>query len=87
MGLSVAVLPGDGVGPEVTSEVLNVLQGVGERSGHSFNLNEGLVGGVATDTLSKALSYEALCVIVGYAKPGLKRRIMLNVRRLNRRGE
>ena len=60
MELNIAVLPGDGVGPEVTTQALSVLEAVGEKFGHSFNFNEGLIGGVAIDTQGKALSYETL---------------------------
>jgi 3-isopropylmalate dehydrogenase len=60
MEFNIAVLPGDGVGPEVVTEALKVLQAVGERFGHSFNSSEGLIGGVAIDELGKALSYETL---------------------------
>ena len=37
MEFDVAVLPGDGVGPEVMSQALKVLQTVGKKFGHSFN--------------------------------------------------
>jgi 3-isopropylmalate dehydrogenase len=60
MELNIAVLPGDGVGPEVMTQGLTVLEAVGERFGHSFKFNEGLIGGVAIDTEGKALSYETL---------------------------
>jgi len=49
MEFDVAVLPGDGVGPEVVAEALKVLQTLGERFGHSFRLYDGLIGGVAID--------------------------------------
>jgi len=60
MEFDVAVLPGDGVGPEVITQALKVLQTVGEKFGHSFRLHEGPVGGVAIDTLGTALSDETL---------------------------
>ena len=60
MGFDIAVLPGDGVGPEVMTQALRVLQAVGERFGHSFSTDEGLIGGVAIDVEGKALSYETL---------------------------
>ncbi len=60
MEFSVVVLPGDGVGPEVVTEALKVLQAVGERFGHSFNCDESLIGGAAIDELGTALSYETL---------------------------
>jgi len=60
MEFGLAVLPGDGVGPEVTSQALNVLQAVGDRFGHSFHLHDGLIGGAAIETLGTALSDETL---------------------------
>jgi 3-isopropylmalate dehydrogenase len=60
MEFDVAVLAGDGVGPEVITQALKVLQTVGEKFGHSFRLHDGLVGGVAIDTLGTALSDETL---------------------------
>jgi len=60
MEFDVAVLPGDGVGPEVIAEAIKVLQTVGKKFGHSFHLHDGLIGGVAIDTLGTALSEETL---------------------------
>jgi 3-isopropylmalate dehydrogenase len=60
MEFDVAVLPGDGVGPGVIAEAIKVLQTVGEKFGHSFRLHDGLIGGVAIDTLGTALSEETL---------------------------
>ena len=55
MKFNVAVLPGDGVGPEVTDETIKVLQAVGRKFGHDFTLHYGLVGGVAIDQTGSAL--------------------------------
>ena len=55
MLFSLAVLAGDGVGPEVTNEAIKVLLAVGRRFGHTFNLRYGLVGGVAIDGTGTAL--------------------------------
>jgi len=60
MEFDIAVLPGDGVGPEVIDEALKVLRTVGEKFGHSFHLHDGLIGGVAIDALGTALSDETL---------------------------
>jgi len=57
---NLAVLPGDGVGPEVTAEAVKVLKAVGSRFGHNFNLHYGLVGGVAIDETGVALSQDTL---------------------------
>jgi len=47
MELNVLVLPGDGIGTEVTREAVRVLRRVAEKWGHSLKLAEGLLGGVA----------------------------------------
>lgn len=60
MELSIAILRGDGIGPEVMTQALKVLQAVGEKFGHSFHLRDGLIGGVAIDTVGTALSDETL---------------------------
>jgi 3-isopropylmalate dehydrogenase len=49
MQLNIAVLPGDGIGSEVTAEALKVMQVVAEKYGHSLNYREGLVGGAAIE--------------------------------------
>jgi len=60
MQFSLAVLPGDGVGPEVISEAIRVLQAGGKRCGHNFNLHYGLIGGVAISEQGTALSPDTL---------------------------
>ena len=45
----IAVLPGDGIGAEVITEAEKVLRAVGERFGHHFVTEKGMVGGVAMD--------------------------------------
>ena len=60
MQFDLVVLPGDGVGPEVATEGIKVLQAVGKKFDHNFNLHYGLVGGVAIDQLGVALSSETL---------------------------
>ncbi len=47
MILPIAVLAGDGIGPEVMSEALRVLESVGKCFGHTFEFEHGLVGGAA----------------------------------------
>ena len=56
MKYKLAVLPGDGIGPEVVAEGVKVLEAVGKRYGHSFELTSGLIGGVAIDAEGTALS-------------------------------
>jgi len=57
---NLSVLPGDGIGPEVTTEGIKVLQAIGSRFGHNFNLHYGLIGGVAIDKEGTALSPDTL---------------------------
>lgn len=47
MKLSVLILPGDGIGVEVTREAVKVLQQIASLHGHQVELSEGLIGGVA----------------------------------------
>jgi 3-isopropylmalate dehydrogenase len=51
----IAVLPGDGVGPEVTAEGVRCLQAIGKRFGHEFDLRAALIGGAALDAHSNPL--------------------------------
>lgn len=44
---TIAVLPGDGVGPEIMEQALRVLEAVGKKFGHTFEFKKGLVGGAA----------------------------------------
>lgn len=55
MNFSVAVLPGDGVGPEVVAEGVKVLEAIGASFGHSFELGYGIVGGNAIDQCGEPL--------------------------------
>jgi isocitrate/isopropylmalate dehydrogenase len=43
----IAVLPGDGIGAEVTAEAEKLLRAVGERFGYRFSMDRGLIGGAA----------------------------------------
>ena len=47
MRLNIVVLPGDGVGPEVTAEAVRVLREVANIHGHNFHFEEHPVGGSA----------------------------------------
>src|ERR1700742_2157835 len=47
MKLKIAILAGDGIGPEVTREAVNILKAVAEFAGHDFAFTEALIGGVA----------------------------------------
>jgi len=60
MQFNLAVLPGDGIGPEIIDEAIKVLQAVGNKFGHNFNLRDGLIGGVAIDEEGKSLSSDTI---------------------------
>lgn len=60
MRFKVAVLPGDGVGPEVAAEGVKVLQKVGQKFGHEFDLLYGDIGGASIDKHGLALTPETL---------------------------
>jgi 3-isopropylmalate dehydrogenase len=60
MKASILVIPGDGIGPEVTAEGIRVLRTVAERWGHDFTFTEALLGGIAIDTTGTAFPNETL---------------------------
>ncbi len=51
----IAVLPGDGVGTEVTAAAVDVLQAVAAQGGHEFTFVHGLIGGIAIDETGEPL--------------------------------
>jgi 3-isopropylmalate dehydrogenase len=55
MKARIAVLGGDGIGPEVTAEAVRVLQAVADRFGHEFEFAAALIGGAAIDASGSAL--------------------------------
>ena len=55
MDASIAILPGDGVGPEVISESIKVLDAVASKFKHNFNLTIGDIVGCAIDKYGNAL--------------------------------
>ncbi len=63
MKAKIALLPGDGIGPEVTAEAVKVLEAVGERFGHAFEFREALAGGAAIDETGDPLPRETLEVV------------------------
>ena len=58
----IAVLPGDGIGAEVVAEAEKVLRAVGERFGHCFVTDRGMVGGVAMDRTGDPLPGDTLAL-------------------------
>ena len=55
MKLHLALLPGDGIGPEVTAEAVRLLRAVAAAGGHDFTFTEALIGGVAIDAMGTPL--------------------------------
>jgi 3-isopropylmalate dehydrogenase len=51
----ICLLPGDGIGPEITAEAVKVLQVIGTRFGVTFGFEEALLGGIAIDETGTAL--------------------------------
>ena len=63
MKARIAVLPGDGIGPEVTAAAVSVLRAVAARGGHEFHFSEHLIGGAAIDAHGDPLPAETLIVV------------------------
>ncbi len=56
----IAVVAGDGIGPEVTEQAITALNRVGEIFHHTFHFNKVLAGGCAIDEVGKCLPDETL---------------------------
>jgi 3-isopropylmalate dehydrogenase len=56
----ITLLPGDGIGPEVVAEAVRVLDTVAQKSGHTFEYAERLMGGCSIDKFGVALTDEVL---------------------------
>ncbi len=60
MTYKIAVIKGDGIGPEIINEGIKVLKKVGEKFSVKFEFNEVLAGGAAIDAVGECLPYETL---------------------------
>ncbi len=60
MKCKIAVLPGDGIGVDVTNEAVKVLNSVEKKFNHEIKLDYGLVGGIAIDETGSALPAQTL---------------------------
>ncbi len=60
MNYKVAVIPGDGIGPEIIAEARKVLDKTGEKYGHTFEYQELLMGGCSIDVYGEPLTDETL---------------------------
>ena len=60
MDLNVAVIKGDGIGPEIVDEAIKVLNKVADKFGHSINYKEVLMGGASIDAYGIPLTDETI---------------------------
>lgn len=60
MNYKVAVIPGDGIGPEIVTEAKKVLDKIGGKYGHTFEYQELLMGGCSIDAYGEPLTDETL---------------------------
>jgi 3-isopropylmalate dehydrogenase len=60
MKKKIAILNGDGIGPEVTRQSVRILNAIAERFGHSFEYREALIGADAIDKTGTALPTETI---------------------------
>ncbi len=62
MNAQIAVLPGDGVGPEVVGQARRVLEAVAAKFGHHFEMEEAHIGGGAIDATGESLPAKTLAL-------------------------
>ena len=60
MEFKIAVLPGDGIGPEIIDQAKKVVSAIGKKFNHKFNFTHGLVGAIAIDKTGNPLPAETL---------------------------
>jgi 3-isopropylmalate dehydrogenase len=60
MKANVVLLPGDGIGPEIVTEAVRILETVASKHGHSFNFTEHMMGGCSIDKYGSSLTDETL---------------------------
>lgn len=60
MNIKLAVVKGDGIGPEIVTEAEKVLDKIGEKYGHTFEYTDVLAGGCAIDATGKPLPEETI---------------------------
>lgn len=60
MEKNIATLPGDGIGPEIMHQALNVLRAIEEKYGHTFNLTSCPIGAAAIKSSGQPLPIETL---------------------------
>src|SRR3990172_2057694 len=60
MNFNILLLPGDGIGPEVVSEAVRVLEVITSKHHHTFNFRERLMGGCSIDKYGQSITEETL---------------------------
>lgn len=65
MKKTIAVIAGDGIGPEIVGEAVKVLKKVAEKFGHDFTFDEKVVGGAAYDAFGDCLPDDTLAACKG----------------------
>ncbi len=60
MNYNIALLKGDGIGPEIVDSAVAVLKKIGEKYSHTFNFSEYLMGGCAYDATGNPLPEETV---------------------------
>lgn len=60
MDFKIAVLSGDGIGPEIIDQAIKVVNAIGKKYNHTFKFNHGLVGAIAIDKTGNPLPAETL---------------------------
>ncbi len=62
MNYKIAVIKGDGIGPEVVEQTIGVLDKIGSKYGHTFEYTYVLAGGCAIDAIGRCLPQETVDV-------------------------
>ena len=60
MQANIVLLPGDGIGPEIVTEAVRVLETIASKYGHNFTFTERLMGGCSIDKYGSSLTDETL---------------------------
>ena len=60
MNFNIAVIKGDGIGPEIVTEAMKVMDKVAEKFGHTFNYTQVLMGGCSIDATGVPLTDKAI---------------------------
>nr|MCR4822963.1 3-isopropylmalate dehydrogenase [Treponema sp.] len=60
MEKTIALIPGDGIGPDVVAEAVNVLDAIGKKYGHKWTYKNVIAGGAAIDKWGKPLPQDQL---------------------------